>query len=126
MRRCRIGVGLDLCLGPPPKPGVRSKRGAVQRLLTREAFLSDHDSHVRQIDAKVTALSDALAHLGKGTSLRELLKIIRFPGYTTPAELAFTIAVLEGMEAQVRTLAKMENDLLAASKLVVQGGQKAA
>jgi len=89
--------------------------------------MSDHDSHVRQIDAKVTALSDALAHhLGKGTSLRELLKIIRFPGYTTPAELAFTIAMLEGMEAQVRTLAKMENDLLAASKLVVQGGQKAA
>jgi hypothetical protein len=34
--------------------------------------------------------------------------------------------MLEGMEAQVRTLAKMENDLLAASKLVVQGGQKAA
>ena len=88
--------------------------------------MSDHDSHVRQIDAKVTALSDALAHLGKGTSLRELLKIIRFPGYTTPAELAFTIAMLEGMEAQVRTLAKMENDLLAASKLVVQAGQKAA
>jgi hypothetical protein len=83
--------------------------------------MSDHDSHVRQIDAKVTALSDALAHLGRGTSLRELLKIIRFPGYTTPAELAFTIAMLEGMEAQVRTLAKMENDLLAASKLVVQG-----
>ena len=88
--------------------------------------MSDHDSHVRQIDKKVTALSDALAHLGQGTSLKELLRIIRFPGYTTPAELAFTIAMLDGMEAQVRTLAKMETELLAASKLVVQGGQKAA
>jgi hypothetical protein len=88
--------------------------------------MSDHDSHVRQIDKKVTALSDALAHLGQGTNLKELLRIIRFPGYTTPAELAFTIAMLDGMEAQVRTLAKMETELLAASKLVVQGGQKAA
>jgi hypothetical protein len=88
--------------------------------------MSDHDSHVRQIDKKVTALSDALAHLGQGTSLKELLRIIRFPGYTTPAELAFTMAILDGMEAQVRTLAKMETELLAASKLVVQGGQKAA
>jgi hypothetical protein len=88
--------------------------------------MSDHDSHVRQIDKKVTALSDALAHLGQGTSLKELLRIIRFPGYTTPAELAFTMAILDGMEAQVRTLAKMETELLAASKFVVQGGQKAA
>ncbi len=88
--------------------------------------MPDHDNHVRQIDKKITALSDALAHLGRGTGLKELLKIIRFPGYTTPAELAFTIGILESMEAQVRTLAKMEEDLVAGSKLIVEAGKKAA
>jgi hypothetical protein len=44
--------------------------------------------HILVIEKKVSALSDALAHLGKGTSLRELLKIIKFPGWTTPAEFA--------------------------------------
>lgn len=82
--------------------------------------------HVRQIDAKISALSDALAHLGRGTGLKELLKIIRFPGYTTPAEFALTMTILESMEAQVRTLEKMEQDLVAGSKLIVQAGKKAA
>ena len=41
------------------------------------------DNHIRELDKKISALSDALAHLGQGTSLKELLRIIRFPGYTT-------------------------------------------
>ena len=43
--------------------------------------------HVETVEKKVTALSNALATLGRGTTLAELLKIIYFPGYTTPAEL---------------------------------------
>jgi hypothetical protein len=88
--------------------------------------MSDHDMHVRVVTEKVTALSDALAKLGRGTSLRELLKIIRFPGYTTPAELALTIAILDGMTSQVSALAKMETDLLAGSKRIVEQAKKAA
>jgi len=66
-------------------------------------------SHIRQLEEKITALSAALAKLGKGTGLQELLKIIHFPGYTTPAELALTLAILDGMSAQVRALGNMEN-----------------
>ncbi len=78
------------------------------------------DTHIIELDKKITALSDALAHLGHGTSLKELLKIIRFPGYTTPAEFALTVAILDSMQAHVRTLATLETHLLSASKLVVQ------
>jgi hypothetical protein len=88
--------------------------------------MSDHDMHVRVVTEKVTALSDALAKLGRGTSLRELLKIIRFPGYTTPAEFALTIAILDGMASQVSALAKMETDLLAGSKQIVDQARQAA
>jgi cephalosporin hydroxylase len=80
------------------------------------------DTHIRELDKKITALSDALAHLGKGTSLIELLKIIRFPGYTTPAEFALTIAILDSMHAHTNALAKLETQLLGASKLVIQKG----
>ncbi len=41
------------------------------------------DTHVEVLDKKVTELSDALAHLGKGTDLKEPIRIIRFPGWTT-------------------------------------------
>jgi len=88
--------------------------------------MSDHDLHVSVVDKKVTALSNALADLGRGTSLRELLKIIRFPGYTTPAEFALTLAIVDAMAAQVSAMAKLENDLLAASKQIVQKAGMAA
>jgi len=77
------------------------------------------DLHVREVEAKVTALSDALAHLGRGTTLAELLKLIHFPGYTTPAEFAITMAVLDSMSAQVESLTKMQHELVAATKLIV-------
>ena len=80
-----------------------------------------HDDHVKVLDKKITELSDALAHLGKGTDLKELIKTIRFPGYTTPAEFAFTVAILDSMQTQVAALGNEGGQLLATAKLVVAG-----
>jgi predicted lipoprotein len=95
-------------------------------LKQRRILMSDHDLHVRVVDEKVTALSKALADLGRGTSLRELLKIIRFPGYTTPAEFALTVAIVDAMAAHASVLAKLENDLLAGSKQIVEQARATA
>jgi len=78
------------------------------------------DLHVHEVEAKVTALSNALATLGRGTTLAELLKLIHFPGYTTPAEFAMTMAVLDSMSAQVASLTRMQNELVAATKMIVK------
>jgi hypothetical protein len=80
-----------------------------------------YDDHVKVLDKKINELSDTLAHLGKGTDLKELIKIIRFPGYTTPAEFAFTVAILDSMQTQVAALGSQGAQLLAAGKLVVAG-----
>ena len=82
--------------------------------------MPESDLHRRQVEAKVTALSNALATLGRGTTLAEFLKLIRFPGYTTPAEFAITMAVLDSMSAQVEALTKMQNELVAATKMIVK------
>ncbi|MDO8179506.1 MAG: hypothetical protein Q7U12_07520 [Undibacterium sp.] len=81
-----------------------------------------HEDHVVVLDKKITELSDALAHLGKGTSLQELLKIIRFPGWTTPAEFAFSVLAVDAMRAQVKVLETMSEQLLAAGKMVGRKG----
>jgi hypothetical protein len=75
-------------------------------------------NHIAELDKKITALSDALAHLGKGTDLKELLRIIRNPGWTTPAEFAFTLTILDSMQDQVKQLGRMSGHLLEAGKLV--------
>ncbi len=76
--------------------------------------------HVAILEEQISSLSNALAHLGRGTTLAELIKIIRFPGWTTPAEFAFTTAMLSSMQEQVRLVETMQLDLLKAAHLVVQ------
>lgn len=81
--------------------------------------MDDHSNHIRDLEKKISALSDALAHLGKGTTLQELLRILRFPGYTTPAEFTFNAAILDTMLVQANALEKLGQDLLAGAKQVV-------
>lgn len=76
--------------------------------------------HARDVEAKVTALSTALAHLGRGTTLADIIKLIRFPGYTTPAEFALTIAILDAMSAHVDALNKLQSELHTATKMIVK------
>lgn len=80
--------------------------------------MSGHTDHIRQLDAKITALSAALADLGKGTGLKEMLTIIKHPGFTTVAEVALIMTILEAMAAQTATMAKTEASLVAAAKQV--------
>jgi hypothetical protein len=88
--------------------------------------MPSHDDHVKLLDKKITDLSDALAHLGKGTDLKELLRIIRFPGYTTPAELAFSVAILDTMQVQVKALTELNTHFVAAAKLVTAQAKSVA
>ena len=81
--------------------------------------MDEHSNHIRDLEKKISAHSDALAHLGKGTTLQELLRIIRFPGYTTPAEFTFNVAILDTMLVQANALEKLGQDLLAGAKQVV-------
>jgi hypothetical protein len=77
-----------------------------------------HDEHVKILAKKITELSAALADLGKGADLKELIRIIRFPGWTTPAEFAFALAIVDSMQTHVQALTGLNTQLLAASKLV--------
>jgi hypothetical protein len=44
--------------------------------------MSEHETQIRELDKKITVLSDTLARLGKGTTMQDLQRIIRNPGYT--------------------------------------------
>lgn len=76
------------------------------------------DPHVQALEKQITALSNSLADLGRGTTQQELLKIIRLPGFTTPAEFAFMKALLNAAQAHATAIGNIQTDLMAASKLV--------
>jgi hypothetical protein len=58
-----------------------------------------------RLNKRISSLSNVLAKLGKGTDAKDLILIIKRPGWTTPAELAFTHAMLEVADLQARGLA---------------------
>jgi hypothetical protein len=76
------------------------------------------NKHVETLEKQITALSDALAHLGRGTTGAELLKIIHKPGWTTLAEFAFLAAMLKTTQMHVSAIEALQADMLAASKAV--------
>jgi hypothetical protein len=80
--------------------------------------MSDHSKEIHVLGEKITALSDALAKLGSKDDFQKLIKIIRFPGWTTPAELAFASAIVDHMAGQARGLADLKGKLLGASEAV--------
>lgn len=80
--------------------------------------MTNNDRHIKVLDAKISELSDVLAHLGKGADLKELLRIIRKPGWTTPAEFRFSLALVDSMKVQVDGLAHTSARLLEAAKVV--------
>ena len=77
-----------------------------------------HQIDLKQLEKKVTALSDALAHLSTPDDWKHLLQILRRPGWTTPAEFAFASGILDGFQGHVAALATMKTQLMHASEAV--------
>ena len=76
-----------------------------------------HD--IKGLEKKVDALSNALAKLSSAEDFRELILILRRPGWTTPAEFIFASSIIDSMTAQVKTLTQLKTSFLKGSKAVV-------
>lgn len=78
--------------------------------------MAHHD--IKALEKKVTDLSNALAHLGTTDDLKELIRIIHGPGWTTPAEFLLVTSALESISAQTRIVTTQRQQLLAAAREV--------
>jgi hypothetical protein len=80
-----------------------------------------HDIQIGKLDKKITELRNALANLAKAPELTELQRLIHQPPWTTIAEVAFTLTIIESLIAQANTVGKTQAALLKAGKQV--GGE---
>jgi hypothetical protein len=80
--------------------------------------MKPHTEGIERLQKQITDLSDTLAHLGKGSDLQDLLRIIVHPGWTTPAELALTTTIVDAMRSHAAALTALSGQLLKASRLV--------
>jgi hypothetical protein len=77
-----------------------------------------HD--IPQLEGNIKALHEAVRALAVDDEYLELLKIIHFPGYTTPAEFQLVNAVVESMQVQVRELTALKKILVTASREIIE------
>ena len=76
----------------------------------------EHD--IKELEKKVTDVSNALAHLSSAEDFRKLILILKRPGWTTPAEFLFATAIVDSMLAHTRALTLQKQELLKAAEAV--------
>ena len=74
----------------------------------------------------ITALEKRLKALADDDELRELLRIIRNPGWTTPAELVFVGSIVTSLDLHAKAMIGLKSELLEGSRLVGALERKAA
>lgn len=79
----------------------------------------DHDKHdVGQLEARMKKYQEVAVRLSNAKDTQEWFRTIRLPGWTTPAEFAFALGILESMVAQASALESLQGSLFEASRRV--------
>jgi hypothetical protein len=81
------------------------------------------DKHeLTKFEGRIKELIGSLNMLAQGEDgdLRELLRIIHQPGWTTPAELVFSHGIVDSMLVQTKALVGLKQVLLQGSRAVPQ------
>jgi len=73
---------------------------------------------IAKLEKGIQSLHKSVRIFAEDDGYVELLRIIRQPGWTTPAEFALVLASVEAMNAQVHELTKFKTSLIGAAKEV--------
>lgn len=79
----------------------------------------EKDRHVQHLDRRLRALQAGQSDVSASEDYDELLRIIHFPGYTTPVQLLFVNAVLESIERNVAEGMRLRSALIEGSKGII-------
>jgi hypothetical protein len=77
-----------------------------------------HKIDIKNLEKKITSLSNALAKLSSAEDFRKLILELRRPGWTTPAEFIFASGIVDSLAAHVAALGQLKGDLIKGSKAV--------
>lgn len=84
--------------------------------IAMETIEQKHD--LGRLEKQITDLSKALKSLSDDQDLVELLKIIKRPGWTTPAEFVFVTGIAENLSVQIKAAQALKRVLVSGSRQV--------
>ena len=84
-----------------------------------------HDMDVGRLEKSINTVSERLEVVAQGDDFAELIKIIKKPGWTTPAEFTLVVGIVETIGRQIEVIEYLKRDLVHGSRQVAAGGVKA-
>jgi hypothetical protein len=75
-----------------------------------------HD--IGRLEKSINSLRDHVSVLANEEEYLELIKIIRKPGWTTPAEFRLVTTLVETFDRQIQQLDTLKHDLINAAQIV--------
>jgi hypothetical protein len=79
---------------------------------------TDHSSKLEKLQALIKKNEALSQQFADASDLEQLKKIIRKPGWTTPAELRLVLLGLETIHAQLENVISLRSQLVKAADLV--------
>jgi hypothetical protein len=73
---------------------------------------------VKHLEARVKELRDGVTKMAQGKDHEEFLRLIRRPGWTTPAEAALVSGILDAMVGQMKAMQDLHQALMAGARQV--------
>lgn len=79
------------------------------------------EAELGRLERELDTLDQSLSRLVERRSVKELIRIIKHPGWTTPAEFALVMAAVGSLQHQVNAVAEFQQKLVAAAERVGRG-----
>lgn len=78
-----------------------------------------HRKHdIPKLERHIKTLHESVLELAVDDDFIELLKVIRFPGWTTPAEFELVSVLVDSMTVQVKELTELRRTLVTAGRQI--------
>lgn len=81
-----------------------------------------HELDVGRLEKHISTVRERLEVVAQGDDFEELIKIIRRPGWTTPAEFRLVLGIVETIGRQVDVIEHLKTGLLEGSRQVAAEG----
>ena len=81
-----------------------------------------HELDVGRLEKHIYTVRERLEVVAQGDDFEELIKIIRRPGWTTPAEFRLVLGIVETIGRQVDAIEHLKTGLLEGSRQVAAEG----
>ena len=83
--------------------------------------MAKHEIDIGRLEKSINGVRERMEVLAQGDDLAELIKLIRKPGWTTPAEFRLVYGVVQTINRQVEVIEHLQTDLLEGSRQVTAG-----